>query len=290
MLARDAAIKLIDPGLLSARSGQNAALAQRRFEQEAKATASLRSPHTVDLYDFGVTEEGVFYYVMELLDGIDLETLVKQFGPLPPARVVSLMRQVCRSLSEAHRHGMIHRDIKATNIFVCRMGSEYDFAKVLDFGLVKIQGTNETQLTGLGSAAGTPAYMAPELVLGNPGIDGRTDIYCLGAVAYWLLTGHQVFEETGAPAMMMAHLNKVPVRPSQRLGAPLPNSLEQIVMKCLEKDPSDRPASADILAGLLERCADIGSWTPGDAENWWLSNMSESLPDTALAGSGSRTL
>ena len=146
MLARDAAIKLIQPDMLSRGSGKNAVLMRRRFEQEAKATASLRSPHTVELYDFGVTEDGVFYYVMELLDGIDLETLVKRFGPQPPARVVWIVRQVCRSLADAHHHGMIHRDIKPANIFLCRMGNEYDFAKVLDFGLVKV-------LDGHGTAA-----------------------------------------------------------------------------------------------------------------------------------------
>ena len=144
MLARDAAIKLIQPEMLSGKSDKNAVLIQRRFEQEARTTAMLRSPHTVELYDFGVTEDGVFYYVMELLDGIDLETLVKKFGPQPPARVAAILRQVCLSLGDAHRHGMIHRDIKPTNIFLCRMGNEYDFAKVLDFGLVKVLDGNES--------------------------------------------------------------------------------------------------------------------------------------------------
>src|SRR5262249_34752164 len=143
MLARDAAIKLIQPEMLNRLSGSNAMTIRRRFEQEAKTTASLRSPHTVELYDFGVTKDGVFYYVMELLEGIDLETLVRKFGPQPPARVVHILRQVCRSLSDAHSRGMIHRDIKPTNIFLCRMGNEYDFAKVLDFGLVKVSDENE---------------------------------------------------------------------------------------------------------------------------------------------------
>jgi serine/threonine-protein kinase len=168
MLARDAAIKLIQPEMLSGKSGQNAFLIQRRFEQEAKATALLRSPHTVELYDFGVTEDGVFYYVMELLDGIDLETLVKTFGPQPAARVASILRQVCGSLSDAHHHGMIHRDIKPSNIFLCRMGGEYDFAKVLDFGLVKVLDSNEVGLTGEGSTTGTPAYMGARGVSGQP--------------------------------------------------------------------------------------------------------------------------
>jgi serine/threonine protein kinase len=195
MLARDAAIKLIQPDLLSRKSGNSAVLLRRRFEQEAKATALLRSPHTVERYDFGVTRDGVFYYVMGLLDGIDLETLVKKFGPQPLARVVNILRQVCRLLADAHSHGMIHRDIKPTNIFLCRMGNEYDFAKVLDFGLVKILNGNETQMTVEGATTGTPAYMAPELALGNSDLDARADLYGLGCVAYWLTTGSLVFEE-----------------------------------------------------------------------------------------------
>src|SRR5262249_47948917 len=156
MLARDAVIKLIQLDVLSRNSGQGAEIVRRRFEQEAQSTASLRSPHTVALYDYGVTEDGVFYYVMELLDGVDLETLVKKFGRLPPARVVHILQQVCLSLAEAHRRGMVHRDIKPTNIVLCRMGSEYDFVKVLDFGLVKVADREETKMTIVGATMGTP--------------------------------------------------------------------------------------------------------------------------------------
>jgi eukaryotic-like serine/threonine-protein kinase len=275
MLARDAAIKLIQPGMLSGNSGKNAALMRRRFEQEAKTTASLRSPHTVDLYDFGVTEAGVFYFVMELLDGIDLETLVKKFGPQPAARVAYILRQVCRSLEDAHRHAMIHRDIKPTNIFLCRMGNEYDFAKVLDFGLVKVKGGDEPQMTGVGATTGTPAYMAPELALGRRDIDGRTDLYGLGCVAYWLITGKLVFEENGATAMMMAHLNQIPVEPSKRSGLAVPASLDRVIMACLAKEPAARPPSADMLARVLANSPDLGSWTSEDGERWWNSNMPE---------------
>jgi len=250
MLAREAAIKLIQPDVLS-RTGGNSVLIRRRFEQEAKTTALLRSPHTVELYDFGVTKEGVFYYVMELLDGIDLETLVKKFGPLPPARVASILRQVCRSLADAHSHGMIHRDIKPTNIFLCRMGNEYDFAKVLDFGLVKVLDEHETQMTVEGATTGTPAYMAPEMALGSSPVDGRTDLYGLGCVAYWLITGTLVFEEKGATAMMLAHLQKVPVAPSKRTEIMVPASLDRAIMMCLAKDPAQRPAGA-------ERCGASG--------------------------------
>ncbi|PYS20102.1 MAG: serine/threonine protein kinase [Acidobacteria bacterium] len=260
MLARDAAIKLIQPDMLIRNFGKNADLMRRRFEQEARTTASLRSPHTVQLYDFGVSEDSAFYYVMELLDGIDLESLIRKFGPQPPARVVFILRQVCRSLAEAHRHGIIHRDIKPSNIFLCRMGNEYDFAKVLDFGLVKVlEDGNET----------------PELALGSPHIDGRTDLYGLGCVAYWLLTGSLVFEETGGTAMMLAHVHQVPVPPSQRGKHAVPASLDRAIMMCLAKKPAERPAAAETLASVLDSCDDVGSWSKEDAERWWQSNMPE---------------
>jgi len=280
MLARDAAIKLIQPDMLSRKSGSDAVLVRRRFEQEAKTTASLRSPHTVELYDFGVTKDGVFYYVMELLDGIDLETLVKKFGPQPPARVVSILRQVCRSLAEAHHHGLIHRDIKPTNIFLCRLGYEYDYVKVLDFGLVKVLGENETQMTVEGATTGTPAYMAPEMALGNSTVDGRTDLYGLGCVAYWLITGNLVFEEKTATAMMLAHLQKAPVAPSKRIGCELPACLDNAIMICLAKEPAHRPAGADGFAHLLESCQQAGAWTPRDAEHWWHTNMAADVVRT----------
>jgi len=272
MLARDAAIKLIQPEMLSGKSGSNALVIQRRFEQEAKTTALLRSPHTVELYDFGITDDGIFYYVMELLDGIDLETLVKRFGPQPAARVVSILCQVCRSLADAHRHGMIHRDIKPSNILLCRLGGEYDFAKVLDFGLVKILDGSEVELTVEGATTGTPAYMAPEVSLGNP-IDARTDLYALGCVAYWLTTGRLVFEEKGATATMLAHVRKAPTPPSERSELPVPEWLDRIIMMCLAKDPKARPASAEILAQMLEGGNDAASWNAKNAENWWRTNM-----------------
>jgi eukaryotic-like serine/threonine-protein kinase len=275
MLARDAAIKLIQPDVLGRKSGNNAVLLRKRFEQEAKATASLRSPHTVELYDFGVTKDGVFYYVMELLDGIDLETLVKKFGPQPPARVAHILRQVCRSLADAHNHGMIHRDIKPTNIFLCRMGNEYDFAKVLDFGLVKVLDENETKMTMEGATTGTPAYMAPELALGSSDLDARADLYGLGCVAYWLTTGMLVFDEKTAAAMMMSHLQKSPVAPSKRTDLAVPATLDRAIMMCLAKKPAERPASADALARLLDRSDELGSWTHDDAKHWWQANMME---------------
>jgi eukaryotic-like serine/threonine-protein kinase len=212
---------------------------------------------------------------VELLDGIDLETLVNKFGPQPPARVVSILRQVCRSLADAHSRSMIHRDIKPTNIFLCRMGNEYDFAKVLDFGLVKVSDENATQITVAGVTTGTPAYMAPEMALGNSAVDGRTDLYGLGCVAYWLTTGALVFEEKGATAMMLAHLQKIPVPPSSRSESSVSPCLDRLIMMCLAKDPAQRPANADALARLLDNCDDVGSWTPEDAERWWHTNMAQ---------------
>ena len=283
MLARDAAIKLIQPDMMNGKSGSNSVTIRRRFEQEARTTASLRSPHTVELYDFGVTKDGVFYYVMELLDGIDLETLVKKFGPQPPARVASILRQVCRSLADAHGHGMIHRDIKPTNIFLCRMGNEYDFAKVLDFGLVKVLDEQETQITLDGATTGTPAFMAPEMAMGNSPVDGRTDLYGLGCVAYWLTTGSLVFEEKGATAMLLAHLQKTPVAPSQRTQTAVPATLERAIMMCLAKDPAQRPASADALVRMLEGSDGAGSWTSEDAERWWRTHMPGEVSQNAAA-------
>jgi serine/threonine protein kinase len=272
MLARDAAIKLIQPDMLSPSSG-NAMLLRRRFEQEAKTTALLRSPHTVELYDFGVARDGVFYYAMELLDGIDLETLVKKFGPLPPARAVNILRQVCRSLADAHRHSLIHRDIKPTNIFLCRMGNEYDYVKVLDFGLVKVLDETDAKLTADGATTGTPAYMAPEMALGSSCVDGRTDLYGLGCVAYWLITGGLVFEEKNATAMMLAHLYKIPVLPSEKSELKVPVSLDRAIMTCLAKDQAARPADAAMLERVLENCASSDSWTSEDAERWWRIHM-----------------
>jgi serine/threonine-protein kinase len=276
MLARDAAIKLIHPDMLS-RTSENAVLLRRRFQQEAKTTASLRSPHTVELYDFGVTQDGVFYYVMELLEGIDLETLVKKYGPQPPERVVSILCQVCRSLADAHRHGLIHRDIKPTNIFLCRLGNEYDFVKVLDFGLVKVLDEAETQLTAQGTTTGTPAYMAPEIALGNSYVDGRTDIYSLGCVAYWLLTGSLVFEENGATAMILAHVQKTPTPPSTKSELKVPTSLDRAIMMCLAKEPTQRPVDAEALARILQNNDETDPWTREDARRWWLTNVPEDV-------------
>ncbi len=282
MLARPAAIKLIRPEVLGADEGVRRTIL-RRFEREARATAALDSYHTIKLYDFGITADGAFYYVMELLKGLNLDVLVKRFGPVPPPRAVHLLRQVCHSLTEAHERDLIHRDIKPANIYTCRLGFDYDFVKVLDFGLVKSSRGLEagaTELTAEGVATGTPAFMAPEMALGKSDIDGRVDIYGLGCVGYWLLTGQRVFDEDSPLATVVAHVQDKPVPPSRRSELPIPPSLEEIILACLEKDPADRPASAADLDGLLAGCGLDGEWTAAAAQEWWTLH----LPDSELPG------
>jgi serine/threonine-protein kinase len=270
MLRRDAAVKLVIPDLLLKLGSDERRHIQQRFEQEAQSIAKLRSPHTVSLYDFGVSDEGSLYYVMELLDGIDVERLVELDGPQPPARVISLLRQTCESLEEAHDLGMVHRDVKPSNIFICRLGKRTDFVKVLDFGLVRaLQSPAQTRLTMQGETSGTPAFMAPEQVRSEPDIDARADIYGLGCLAYYLLTGTLVFNEPTPMSMAIAQLEKEPEPPSKRTELAIPASLERVVMACLEKKPEHRPQSAAELAQLLDACTDIPAWTRADANRWW---------------------
>ena len=263
LLARSAAIKLVRPEVLGARNDAEARVMLRRFEREAQATASLSSPHTIDVFDFGVTDEGTFYYVMELLAGRDLETLVREFGPASAERTAFLLRQVCHSLADAHARGMVHRDIKPANIYVCRMGLEYDFVKVLDFGLVKLRergGEAESLLTLDHTTTGTPAYMAPEIILGDADVDSRADVYALGCVAYYLLTGQLVFEADTPMKMLMQHVHAQPVPPSQRTELPIPRELDELVLACLEKDPNLRPQSAETLLRMCDKCRICKSW------------------------------
>jgi len=272
LLARPAAIKLMRPEKLGGSSLERQSELHARFEREAQVTASLRSPHTVELYDFGVADTGAFYYVMEVLDGFDLETLVEQFGPIPPERAINLLLQVCDSLAEAHAEGLIHRDIKPANVYACRYGREVDFVKVLDFGLVKSQGderATELSLTGDRHAGGTPAFMAPEQVLGDGAIDGRSDIYSMGCLAYWLVTGQFVFTGRTAMETMLHHTQMKPVPPSKRTELKIPEALDQVILACLEKSPDDRPATADALAARLASIETTESWTPELTRQWW---------------------
>ncbi len=255
MLARPAAIKLIRPEVLAAGDGSRAEIATARFRREAEAAARLTSPHTVELYDFGVTDEGTLYLVMELLQGTTLEALLRERGPLPAAQVIDVLCQVCDSLEEAHAAGLVHRDIKPANIHLGRVGNHDGFVKVLDFGLVKsIAGADREQsMDGGAGTAGTPAYMAPEILRDEP-VDGRADLYALGCVAYYLLTAHMVFEAETSIQMVLKHLQAEPVPPSQRTTNPIPEALERIVLDCLAKHPSDRPSDARELARRLASC------------------------------------
>jgi eukaryotic-like serine/threonine-protein kinase len=283
LLACPAAIKLIRSSMLGEHQRGRDALA-RRFEREARETAALRSIHTIDVYDFGVTEEGDFYYVMELLAGISLERLVEEFGPVDPARTVYLLQQVCHSLGEAHDRGLIHRDVKPANIMVCRLGPDDDFVKVLDFGLVKHTAGGET-VTGLsmaGDAIGTPSYMAPEIALGRGDVDARTDIYSLGCVAYYMLTGHPVFSGDTPFATAVAHVQDAPVPPRLRSAFALPPALDALILECLAKDPEARPASATIVSERLSATVPADAWTPDAARRWWerqqpLNRMQETI-------------
>ena len=252
-LNRPAAVKIVRPDLLDT-DPELRAETLRRFAREVRAMAALRSPHTVRVYDHDINQRRPVYYAMELLDGESLEELGKREGPLPVLRTIELLRQICESLGEAHDRGLVHCDIKPTNIFVCR-GPAGDFVKVLDFGLVRqVRGPAETTQTGLRTrVAGTPGYMAPEVALGQPNIDRRSDIYAVGCLAYWLLTGHLVFDAGSPIAEALAHVSKVPVPPSARGAAGLPLALDDLIMRCLAKSPAERPQSVAELARRLSR-------------------------------------
>jgi eukaryotic-like serine/threonine-protein kinase len=270
MLARPAAIKLIRPEMLGGGDGEGAQVAATRFRREAEAAANLRSPHTVELYDFGVTADGTLYIVMEFLEGMDLESIVRNKGPLPAARVIHILRQVCESLEEAHASGLIHRDIKPANIHIGRLGLRQDFVKVLDFGLVKSVADTSPEAsiaTAEGLTPGTPAYLPPEAALGET-IDGRADLYALGCVAYYLLTGHLVFESSNPMEMIARHMRDQPVPPSKRTDLPVPPELERLVLACLEKNPNDRPRSAADLGRALGAIP-VEPWSEEQATEWW---------------------
>ncbi|HET6349378.1 MAG TPA: serine/threonine-protein kinase, partial [Candidatus Krumholzibacteria bacterium] len=278
MLARPAAIKLIRPESfgMSGDDSEGRTLL-RRFEREAQATAMLTSPHSIMLYDFGIAGDGVFYYVMELLEGRDLKSLIRDCGPVPAERAVYFLRAACDSLADAHHRGLIHRDIKPANLITCRRGRDFDFIKVLDFGLVKSvrePGDMVTQLTASGVASGTPGFMAPEMVTGESTVDGRADIYALGCVGYWLLTGQLVFDGATPMSILIQHVKETPPRVSSRTEIDVPHSVEEIIQACLAKNPGDRPASAEQLGDMLAgAAATLPAWTRERAEAWWRTNL-----------------
>ncbi|MEJ2581905.1 MAG: serine/threonine-protein kinase [Acidobacteriota bacterium] len=279
MMRRPTAVKLLP----LEKMGQ-ASLA--RFEREVQETARLTHPNTITIYDYGRTPDGVFYYAMELLDGASLEAVVEEDGPQPPGRVVRVMEMVAGGLAEAHKLGIIHRDIKPANIYLCRQGGELDIAKVLDFGLVKVvEGPEDANLTHDGVVTGTPQYLAPEAITDPDNIDGRSDLYSLGAAAYYMLTGQQVF--TGNIVEICGHhLHTEPIPPSERLGREVPFELEAVVMQCLAKNPDDRPQSAGEIRARLAASLEVPRWRQVDAQAWWqaygeaIGSAAEEEPDS----------
>jgi serine/threonine-protein kinase len=271
-LARPAAVKVLHPTAQGGAAGS--ATLHRRFEREAQATAGLRSVHTVDLYDFGVTEEGSFYYAMEYLTGLDLEDLVRRHGPQPPGRVIYLLSQVCASLQEAHERDLVHRDIKPSNLFLTRLGTWFDVIKVLDFGLVTTlqhdeSGEGATRLTMEGKVTGSPATMPPETALeGALAADARSDIYSVGCVAYWLLSGRQVFEADTPMRMVLRHVQDQPEPLAAVCESEIPAALADLVHECLAKRPEERPASVAELARRLA-ASGVPEWNQQQAGEWW---------------------
>jgi eukaryotic-like serine/threonine-protein kinase len=271
-LVRPAAVKLMRLEVSGNAGAGPGSEFHARFEREAQATSSLRSPHTIELYDFGVTDAGTFYYVMELLDGFDLQVLVERFGPTPPERAVHLLKQVCHSLGEAHHQKLIHRDIKPANVYVCRYGRDADFVKVLDFGLVKPQsdrGATQTDITAAHAARGTPAFMSPEQVVGNRPVDGRSDIYAVGCLGYWLVTGELVFTGRTVMETILKHVQTKPEPPSGRTESDIPESFDELILACLEKDPDNRPPTADAVAERLSAIETRAKWSREHAHQWW---------------------
>ncbi len=268
LLARPAAVKLI-----RGKAQRFTPEFAERFRREARATAELRSPHTVTLYDFGVTEANEFYYVMELLEGLDLGRMLIRFGPMPGARVAHLLAQACRSLAEAHAHGLVHRDIKPANLFIARLGLEVDFVKVLDFGMVtRAQETDETGITRTGSLLGTPEYMAPEMALGAENAVTASDIYSLGVSAYQALSGTLPFSGTSAVETLMKHVSEPPRPLDERAGVQAAPELKALVMRCLRKQPEERP-TAEVLWNQIEEARLDAAWSPAAAMAWWREHM-----------------
>jgi serine/threonine-protein kinase len=266
MLRRPTAVKLLPADKSNARD-------VARFEREVQLTSMLTHPNTIQIYDYGRTPEGTFYYAMEYLDGIDLESLVELDGPQPPARAIALLLQVCGSLAEAHSVGLIHRDIKPANILLCQRGKLADVVKVLDFGLVKVVGDEGlAHLSREGTIAGTPMYMAPEAIVTPERVDARADLYALGAVGYFLVTGRAVFEGNTVVEVCAHHLHTKPERPSARLGVPLPADFEDVIMWCLAKSPEKRPQDAEQLYARLLACSDRAGWSAEDGRGWWRSH------------------
>jgi hypothetical protein len=278
MLRRATAVKLLDPDKLSAATVV-------RFEREVQLTSGLTHPNTVAIFDFGRTPEGVFYYAMEYLEGVNLEQLVSRHGPLTEARAVYILRQVCGSLAEAHAAGLVHRDVKPANIFLTCRGGLHDFVKVLDFGLVKsVGGGAEASVTAAAAVTGTPLYLSPEAITEPDRIDARADVYSLGGVAYYLLTGTPVFNGASLVDICMKHTQTAPEHPSSRLGRAIAPALEALILRCLAKSRSERPADAAALLHELTTCSFEGQWTTEDAAGWWAKHAAGAPPNPSSPG------
>jgi len=278
LLRRPVAVKLLSPDMTNE---ANAA----RFEHEVQMTSQLTHPNTVAIYDYGRTPEGLFYFAMEYLGGIDLDQLVRQFGAQPEGRVIHILRQVCGSLSEAHRIGLIHRDVKPANIILTRRGGVCDLVKVLDFGLVKAVNVGPSAGMKASAVVGTPHFMPPEAIERPESVDGRSDLYSLGAVGYWLLTGKTLFDHDAVEDLLVSQVKETPPPPAARLGKPVSPGLADLLLRCLAKRPEERPPSAEALDQALAGCASAGTWTLVDAEQWWRANMGavEALPPATMA-------
>ena len=288
MLRRPTAIKLLDLKKIN-----DASIA--RFEREVQLTSQLSHPNTIAIYDYGRTPEGIFYYAMEYLDGLDLERLVERYGSLPEGRVIHILLQVCGSLAEAHAMGLVHRDIKPANIIVGHRAGMADFVKVLDFGLVKALDTERMKtLTAADSITGTPMYIAPEGIEKPNEVDARSDLYAVGAVGYFLLTAKQPFDAENIVELCMKVVNSEPETPSHRLGKPVSSDLEAVITRLLAKKQSERFASADELAEALRHCTSYGAWSNSAAESWWKAHterkFSQSSMPTPGANADTRTM
>ncbi|MET0795279.1 MAG: serine/threonine-protein kinase, partial [Polyangiaceae bacterium] len=311
LLVRQAAIKLIS---LGEGAELDSVEMQERFRREAQSLATLRSRNTIELFDYGVTADGTCFYVMELLDGMDLETLIEKYGPQPASRVIDFLIQACNSLAEAHDAGLVHRDIKPANLYVCRIADEVDVIKVLDFGLVRAAvhgsgqrppahsstmpratelesgvhagaaapGTGDARITQVGQAMGTPAYMAPEQALGYE-LDGRADLYALGCIGFFLLSGRLLFQKHGSLPMMMAHITEEPPEFENCISNYLPSELSAILMRCLAKKADARPEDARALSAALKAIHIPASeaWTEAQAQAWWATRRPKPAPNHA---------
>jgi len=287
LLKRPTAIKLLPSERAKGRDAE-------RFEREVQLTSTLTHPNTISVYDFGRTADGTFYYAMEYLEGLDLQALVDQAGPQPPARVAHLLAQLCGALGEAHGVGLLHRDVKPANVFLCQRGGMRDVVKVLDFGLIKEFGplAGNGPRTEVGAIVGTPTYMPPEAVSAPEQMDGRSDLYAVGALGYFLLTGAPPFSGKTVLEVCCQHLHSDPVPPSKRIHAAIPAELEQLILSCLAKAPEARPRDARALQSALLPLA--STWTQEKAEAWWDERDDGvgapcSLPAEAVTRSGDRS-